>query len=56
MGLFSFLKRISCNCSSDCRLDNEAKELKLFIKKLAIDDLREIKEYFEKKTQDLSIE
>ncbi len=49
MGLLSFLKRISCNCSSDCHLDNETKELKLFIKKLPIDDLREIKKIFEKK-------
>ena len=49
MGISNILKRFSCNCASDCHLDNEAKELKLFIKKLAIEDLREIKEYFENK-------
>lgn len=46
MGLTSFLKRISCNCASDCHLNEEVKELKTFIKKLAIEDLREIKDYF----------
>jgi len=46
MGLISsILKRLSCNCSSDCHLDNELKELKRFAKNLAEDDLREIRDY-----------
>jgi len=40
------LKRVSCRCASDCRLNDEIKELKGFVKNLALDELREIKEYF----------
>jgi len=47
MGLLTrLLKRFSCNCASDCHLNDELKELQKFVLKLAEDDLREIYEYF----------
>lgn len=44
--LSSLIKRLSCNCASDCHLDGEIKELKKFVTGLAEDDLREIRDYF----------
>lgn len=47
MGFISkFLKRFSCNCASDCHINEEIKDLQRFVKQLAEDDLREIREYF----------
>ena len=34
-------------CRSECSLNEEAKELKKFLKKLAADDMRELVEYYE---------
>ena len=44
----SILKVFSCNskCASDCSINDEIKELKKFVKNLAEDDLREIRDYF----------
>lgn len=44
----SVLKALSCNskCASDCSLNDELKELKKFVKNLAEEDLREIRDYF----------
>ena len=44
--LSSVLKRLSCNCASDCSLSEEVKELKKFVKNLAVEDLQEIRDYF----------
>lgn len=50
-GINSILKKFSCNCASDCHINDEVKELKKFVKRLAEDDLREIKEYFDTKRE-----
>jgi len=44
----SLLKVFSCNskCTSDCSINDEIKQLKKFVKNLAEDDLREIRDYF----------
>ncbi len=44
----SILKVFSCNskCASDCSINQELKELKRFVKNLAEDDLKEIRDYF----------
>lgn len=34
-------------CKSECSLNEEARELKKFLKKLAADDMRELVEYYE---------
>tara|TARA_R100000231_G_C5274390_1_gene149626 strand:- start:512 stop:742 length:231 start_codon:yes stop_codon:yes gene_type:complete len=44
--LSSLIKRLSCNCASDCHLNAEIKELHKFVKGLAEEDLREIRDYF----------
>ncbi len=44
--LSSIIKRLSCNCASDCSLSDETKQLHKFIKKMAVEDLREIRDYF----------
>jgi hypothetical protein len=44
----SILKVFSCKskCVSDCAINDEIKELKKFVKSLAEEDLREIRDYF----------
>ena len=45
MGIFkSIIDAFSCK--SECSLNDEARELKKFLKKLAADDMRELYEYY----------
>jgi len=44
--IIKLFKRFSCNCASDCHLNEEIKDLQRFAKNLCEDDLKEIREYF----------
>ena len=52
MGFFKSLLK-AFNCKSECSLNQEIEELQKFIKKLALEDLQELYEYYKLREQHL---